>query len=75
MVYKVFPETMEKANYTKLDQNLPAPEAVSAIVTISENSRREIIEYMDVVSAGLHYSTWSRLPAILPSKDEKELLL
>jgi len=55
MVYKLFPETMEKANYIKLDQNLQRScDAASAIVTISENSRSEIIEYMDVEPEKIH---------------------
>lgn len=76
MVYKVFPETMEKANYTKLDQNLRRScEAASAIVTISENSRREIIEYMDVEASRIYIIP----PGVdcqqyYPLKDEKELL-
>lgn len=55
MVYKVFPETMEKANYIKLDQNLRRScEAASAVVTISENSKKEIIEYMGVEASRIH---------------------
>lgn len=76
MVYKVFPETMEKANYAKLDQNLRRScEAASAIVTISENSRKEIIEYMDVEADKIYIIP----PGVdclqyRPLKDEKEFL-
>lgn len=55
MVYKVFPETMEKANYKKLDENLKRScDAASAIVTISQNSKDEIIEYMGVEENRIH---------------------
>lgn len=76
MVYKVFPETMEKANYVKLEQNLRRScDAASAIVTISENSRREIIEYMEVDAGRIHIIP----PGVdcqhyRPPKGEKEVL-
>lgn len=49
MVYKMFPDTMEKANYKKLDRNLKSScDRADAILTISENSKREIVRFLNV---------------------------
>lgn len=58
MVYKTFPETMEKGNYKKLDRSLKDSCArADAIVTISENSREEIINYLGVPKDKIHIIT------------------
>lgn len=55
MVYKTFPETMEKANYDKLDSSLKDSCTRSdAIITISENSKRELMDYLGVPSDKIH---------------------
>jgi len=49
MVYEKFPETMERKNYLKLKRELKRSAHQSdIIITISENSKKEIIEYLDV---------------------------
>lgn len=49
MVYKRFPETMSKANLKRLDKNLQrSVNRADIVVTVSENSKKEIIEYLDV---------------------------
>lgn len=49
MVYKFYPETMNKKNYKILDKNLQRScRDADLILTISENSRKEIVEFMDV---------------------------
>lgn len=62
MVYKLFPETMERSNYKKLDRNLKQScKRADRIITISENSKREIQEYLDVDS--------SKIDIIYPAVD------
>jgi glycosyltransferase involved in cell wall biosynthesis len=49
MVYKLFPETMERANYKKLEKNLARSCArADAVITISQNSKEEIIKHLGV---------------------------
>lgn len=49
MVYKKIPETMTKANYKRLNKNLKrSVDRADIIITISENSKQEIIEYLNV---------------------------
>ncbi|KHO61984.1 Glycosyltransferase [Thermoanaerobacter sp. YS13] len=49
MVYKVHPNTMTKANYKRLEKELARScERADIIVTISNNTRKEIIEYLKV---------------------------
>ncbi len=48
MVYKRFPETMSKANFRRLEKNLQrSVEVADIIITISENSKKEIIKYLN----------------------------
>ena len=62
MVFKLFPETMERSNYKKLDRNLKQScKRADRIITISENSKREIQEYLDVDS--------SKIDIIYPAVD------
>ncbi|SKA76588.1 Glycosyltransferase involved in cell wall bisynthesis [Caloramator quimbayensis] len=49
VVYKRFPETMTKANFNRLEKNLQrSVDRADIIITISENSKKEIIEYLNV---------------------------
>ncbi|MHB1393069.1 MAG: glycosyltransferase family 4 protein [Clostridia bacterium] len=49
MVYKRYPDTMTKANYRRLDKNIKrSVKRADIVVTISENSKQEIIEYLGV---------------------------
>lgn len=58
MVYKTYPETMEKANYDKLDKNLKdSCSRADAIITISENSKNEIIGYLNIPGDKIHIVT------------------
>ena len=55
MVYKTFPETMEKSNYRKLERNLSdSCKRSDAIVTISENSKRELMGYLGIPEEKIH---------------------
>jgi glycosyltransferase involved in cell wall biosynthesis len=55
MVYKTFPETMEKANYRKLDHSLKdSCSRADAIITISENSKRELMGYLGIPEKKIH---------------------
>jgi len=55
MVYKTFPETMERANYRKLDHSLrDSCSRADAILTISENSKRELMGYLGVPENKIH---------------------
>lgn len=49
MVYKLFPETMARSNYKRLEKELKSSaDRADKIVTISMNSKKEIMEYLDV---------------------------
>lgn len=49
MVYKLFPNTMASANRRRLDNNLKrSAERANIIVTISNNSKSEIIKNLDI---------------------------
>ncbi|MBE0069262.1 glycosyltransferase family 4 protein [Thermoanaerobacterium thermosaccharolyticum] len=49
MVYKVYPNTMTKANYKRLDKELARScERADLIITISNNSKQEIINYLGI---------------------------
>lgn len=49
MVYKTFPNTMDRRNYKMLDKELRRSiERSDRIITISQNSKKEIIEYLHV---------------------------
>lgn len=49
MVYKRFPETMNKINYQVLNRHLSySCQRADMILTISQNSKNEIVEYMNV---------------------------
>lgn len=55
MVYKVFPETMSKANYKKLAENLEQScRQANAIITCSNNSKREIVKYLNIPAEKIH---------------------
>jgi len=55
MVYRRFPETMERANLKKLEKNLADSCArADAVITISQSSKREIIEYLGVPDEKVH---------------------
>jgi glycosyltransferase involved in cell wall biosynthesis len=49
MVYKLYPETMTKRNYKRLDKELKrSVDRADKIITISENSKNEIIKFLNV---------------------------
>ena len=49
MVYKLYPETMDKGNYNLLDKGLERScKESDLIISISENSKAEIANYMNV---------------------------
>ncbi len=49
MVLKIYPETMEHSNYEKLNRELTRScKQADLILTISENSKKEIAEFMDI---------------------------
>ncbi|RKD32279.1 glycosyltransferase family 4 protein [Thermohalobacter berrensis] len=49
MVYKLHPETMDKRNFNRLDKELKrSVEKADKIITISKNSKKEIIKFLDV---------------------------
>ncbi|WP_461207114.1 glycosyltransferase family 4 protein [Clostridium sp. DL1XJH146] len=51
MVYKKFPETMEKENLEYLEKNVErSVKRANIVITISENAKREIIEYTNIDS-------------------------
>lgn len=55
MVYKTFPQTMEKANYRKLDRSLKdSCSRADAVITISENSKQELMGYLGVPEEKIH---------------------
>lgn len=55
MVYKLYPETMSRTNYSILHKNLHRSCRDSdAILTISTNSKNEISEYMNVPESKIH---------------------
>lgn len=52
MVYKVYPETMTKRNYERLDKELKrSVDRADKIITISKNSKKEIVKFLDVDEA------------------------
>lgn len=49
MVYKQYPETMAKKNIARLERDLiRSVNRADIIITISENSKKEIIEYLNI---------------------------
>lgn len=55
MVYKTFPETMDPENYKKLDKGLrESCNRSDAIVTISENSKKEIASFLNIPDSKIH---------------------
>lgn len=49
MVYKLFPETMTRKNYNRLDKELTRSiSRADKVITISENSKKEILQYFDI---------------------------
>lgn len=56
--YKVYPETVEKSDLKWLDENLPVYcERSDLIITVSEFSKKEIINYMDIKGDRIHVVT------------------
>lgn len=78
MVYKKYPDTMTRANYNRLDKNIKrSTEHADIVVTISENSKREIIEYLGapeekirIVSPGVDMDIYS----CMYSEEEKKYI-
>ncbi len=55
MVYRLYPETMEKANRVKLERGLfDSCRRADKIITISENSRQEIMDFLNVPKEKIH---------------------
>lgn len=58
MVYAVCPETMSKSNYSRLDLELKRSCNMSdAIVTISQNSKREISQYLNINESKIYVAS------------------
>lgn len=68
MVYKLYPETMTKRNHKRLDKELKrSVDRADKVITISENSKREIIEFLhvkdskiEIVYPGIDRETYTR---------------
>lgn len=55
MVFKLYPETMTSANFNRLKKNLlRSCQQADAIITISQNSKSEIVQHMGVPEEKIH---------------------
>lgn len=68
MVYKTFPETMHNSNFKRLEKNLKySVDRADIIITISENSKKEIAEYLkvrpdkiEIVPPGVEFQVYNK---------------
>ncbi len=75
MVYKLYPETMNDVNHRIFRKHLARScNEADAIITISQNSRREISELMNVPSDKIHVTYCAVDASVYYPRKDKELI-